>query len=95
MREDSTNNSYVRNRLTCALLLQHPLFMQDCFAEKFMAELREHVAKEAEENPLLQIRRDEDRRASVISLDEPVRAYTSSTRSNLFFISKSYGEIFY
>lgn len=68
-------------RPSCANLLQHPLFMQDCFADKFLAELREYVAKEAADNPLLQIRRDEERRLSVLSLDETVpRIYSGANR---------------
>lgn len=67
-------------RPSCANLLQHPFFMQDCFAEKFLLELREYVAQEASENPLLQMRRDEERRLSVLSLDEPQRIYSGAAR---------------
>lgn len=70
-------------RPSCANLLQHPLFMQDSFADKFVAELRENVAKENADNPLLQMRRDEERRLSVLSLDEPVRIYSGAARYNV------------
>ncbi|XP_058806186.1 cyclin-dependent kinase-like 1 isoform X2 [Phymastichus coffea] len=58
-------------RPSCAQLAQHPLFMQDGFADKFLLELREQLAKEAAGKPLLRLRRDEERRLSVLSLDEP------------------------
>ncbi|KAL7294339.1 hypothetical protein TKK_0012349 [Trichogramma kaykai] len=64
-------------RPNCAQLLQHPLFMQDNFAERFLVELRDYVAKEAAGNPLLQLRRVEERRFSVMSLEEPPRVYAT------------------
>ncbi|XP_016837136.1 cyclin-dependent kinase-like 1 [Nasonia vitripennis] len=73
-------------RPSCANLLQHPLFMQDCFAEKFLLELRDYVAQEASENPLLQMRRDEERRLSVLSLEEPQRIYSGAARWHMKLI---------
>jgi hypothetical protein len=43
----------------CAALLQHALFQQDCFAERFLAELGEHVAREARDKPLLRSNRED------------------------------------
>ncbi|KAJ8679961.1 hypothetical protein QAD02_015748 [Eretmocerus hayati] len=63
------------SRPSCAHLLQHPMFMQDSFAENFLAELAEHVALEAASNPLLrqmQTRQSsqQQRRLSVLSLED-------------------------
>lgn len=53
----------------CSSLLQHPLFTQDNFSEKFSTELRIFIEKEAVANPLI-LKRDESRRMSVFSTDE-------------------------
>lgn len=39
-------------RPKCLALLQHPLFLQDGFADRFLDELRRTVAKESARNPL-------------------------------------------
>ncbi|XP_014204517.1 cyclin-dependent kinase-like 1 [Copidosoma floridanum] len=83
-------------RPSCAQLLQHPFFMQDGFADKFLAELREHVARETEDNPLLQgrgaatsTRPGDDRRFSVLSLDEPPRLSSGAPRWHVRLVRES------
>lgn len=66
------------SRPNCANLLQHQLFLQDGFAEKFLIELQSNVAKEAALNHLL-LKRDEARRLSVLSVEEPPRVCQSGT----------------
>ncbi|XP_033211667.1 cyclin-dependent kinase-like 4 [Belonocnema kinseyi] len=65
-------------RPSCSNLLQHPLFMQDNFADKFLIELHNNVAKEAALNHLI-LKREEARRLSVLSVEEPPRVCRSST----------------
>ncbi|XP_043484240.1 cyclin-dependent kinase-like 4 [Leptopilina heterotoma] len=65
-------------RPNCTNLLQHSLFQQDSFAEKFLVELQTNVAKEATMNHLL-MKREEARRLSVLSVDEAPRVCRSGT----------------
>lgn len=65
-------------RPNCSNLLQHSLFQHDGFSDKFLIELQNNVAKETAMNHLL-MKREEARRLSVLSIEEPPRNCRSGT----------------
>ncbi|XP_076161644.1 cyclin-dependent kinase-like 4 [Ptiloglossa arizonensis] len=65
-------------RPNCATLLQHYLFVQHNFADKFLNELRVCVAKESAMNPLI-TKRAEERRLSIFSAESPTRVGRKGT----------------
>ncbi|KAK2588949.1 hypothetical protein KPH14_001804 [Odynerus spinipes] len=65
-------------RPKCSVLLQHPLFLQDNFAEKFLDELQRCVAKELSLNPLSR-KKSQERSINIVSAELPPRVCRSST----------------
>ncbi|XP_043262362.1 cyclin-dependent kinase-like 4 [Colletes gigas] len=65
-------------RPKCSMLLQHSLFTQNGFADKFLRELQICVAKESAMNPLI-FKRSEERRLSILSVESPTRVCRKST----------------
>nr|XP_031833140.1 cyclin-dependent kinase-like 2 isoform X2 [Nomia melanderi] len=65
-------------RPKCSSLLQHSLFMQNGFAEKFLVELQACLVKESAMNPLLS-KKSEERRLTVLSAESPTRICRQST----------------
>ncbi|XP_076640663.1 cyclin-dependent kinase-like 4 [Halictus rubicundus] len=65
-------------RPQCPTLLQHPLFQQNGFSQKFLVELQTCVAKENAANPLM-AKRTEERKLSLVSAESPIRVCRQST----------------
>ncbi|XP_046748531.1 cyclin-dependent kinase-like 4 [Diprion similis] len=68
-------------RPSCATLLDHPMFTQDSFAERFLVELKEIIAKEIMDCPLTQQRLESRRLTAQLPPERPARTCHSSTGS--------------
>lgn len=68
-------------RPTCVNLLQHPLFCQDSFSERFLQELQQNITKEACHNQIF-LKRTESRRFQSFAnaVDESKKFYGSAGR---------------
>ncbi|XP_043280714.1 cyclin-dependent kinase-like 4 isoform X2 [Venturia canescens] len=77
-------------RPSCVNLLQHSLFCQDSFAERFLQELQHNIAKEACHNQLF-LKRTESRRFQNFAnaLDESKKFYGSAGRWRMHLINES------
>lgn len=67
-------------RPSCSNLLQHPLFTQDNFAEKFLIDIQINIAKENARNPLIQKRIDSRKLCNLNNTAETPRTYGSAGR---------------
>ncbi|KAG7209989.1 hypothetical protein KM043_011575 [Ampulex compressa] len=65
-------------RPKCSTLLQHSLFTQDGFAERFLGELQRWIIKESNMNPLIS-KGVNERRIDILSAASPPRICRSST----------------
>ncbi|XP_020706973.2 cyclin-dependent kinase-like 1 [Athalia rosae] len=73
-------------RSSCTTLLDHPLFTQDHFSERFLSELQHIIAKEMMESPFTQ-QRLESRRLSAMLPERPARiCYSSNGRWQMTLI---------